>query len=187
MDSEIKKCKKLLQEGKVILYPTDTIWGLGCDATNPEALNKIYKIKQRHERKSVIILLDNENRLPMYVSKIPLIAWDLLAHTYRPTTYIYPGAKNLPPELIPNDGTIAIRIVKNKFCQKLIQELGLPIVSTSANVSGKPTPQRFLEITPEILSQVDYIVPEEFDDCTDLKSSRLIKFIDDYNFVIIRE
>src|SRR5690606_11366999 len=109
----------LLLDRKVILYPTDTIWGLGCDATNVEAIKKIIKIKQRHEKKSLIILLDNENKLPLYVSKIPLIAWDLLSHTYRPTTYIYPTAKNLPQELIASDGTIAIRIVKNKFCQKL--------------------------------------------------------------------
>lgn len=187
MDSEIKKCKNLLLEGKVILYPTDTIWGLGCDATNPDAINKIYKIKQRKESKSLIILLDNENRLPMYVSKIPLIAWDLIAHTYRPTTYIYPTAKNLPKELIPSDGSIAIRIVKNKFCQRLIQELGHPIVSSSANISDSYTPQRFFDISPEILNAVDYIVPQEYDDATDLKSSRLIKFIDDYNFVIVRE
>lgn len=187
MDSEIKKCVDLLLDGKVILYPTDTVWGIGCDATNVEAINRIYKIKERQERKSLIILLDNENKLPLYVSKIPLIAWDLLAHTYRPTTYIYPSAKNLPQELIPSDGTIAIRIVKNKFCQKLIHQLGRPLISTSANISEHPTPQIFQEIAPEILERVDYIVPNEFDEARDLKPSRLIKFMDDYNFVIIRE
>ena len=187
MDSEIKKCKDLLLEGKVILYPTDTIWGLGCDATNTEAINKIFKIKQRQECKSLIILIDNENRLPMYVSKIPLIAWDLLAHTYRPTTYIYPFAKNLPKQLVSSDGSVAIRVTKNKFCQRLIHELGKPIVSSSANITDGPTPQRFSEIPKEIINQVDYIVPQEYDECNDLKPSRLIKFIDDYNFVIVRE
>lgn len=187
MDSEIKKCAELLLEGKVILYPTDTIWGLGCDATNPDAINKIYKIKQRQESRSLIILLDNENRLPMYVSKIPLIAWDLLAHTYRPTTYIYPSAKNLPQQLISSDGSIAIRITKNKFCQKLIHKLGRPLVSTSANITETPAPQRFSDISHDISRLVDYIVPQEFDECNDLKPSRLIKFIDDYNFVIVRE
>jgi L-threonylcarbamoyladenylate synthase len=187
MDSEIKKCVKLLEEGKVILYPTDTIWGLGCDATNPNAINKIFQIKQRHERKSLIILLDNENKLPLYVSKIPLIAWDLLAHTYRPTTYIYPTAKNLPEQLIPADGTIAIRIVKNRFCQKLIQQFGKPIISTSANLSEMPSPQSFQEISNEIMDHVDYIVPEKYDEAKDLKPSRLIKFIDDYTFVVVRE
>lgn len=187
MDSEIKKCVELLQNGKVILYPTDTIWGIGCDATNMDAIKRIYKIKQRQESKSLIILLDNENKLPLYVSKIPLIAWDLLAHTYRPTTYIYPTAKNLPKELISSDGTIAIRIVKNKFCQKLIQKLGHPIISTSANIADHPSPQTYLEISKEIMNSVDYIVPEEYDEAKDLKPSRLIKFIDDYNFVIVRE
>lgn len=187
MDSEIKKCKNLLLEGKVILYPTDTIWGIGCDATNSDAINRIFKIKQRQESKSLIILIDNENRLPLYVSKIPLIAWDLLAHTYRPTTYIYPFAKNLPKQLIASDGTVAIRVTKNKFCQKLIHELGRPIVSSSANITDASTPLRFSDISETITNQVDYIVPQEYDDCIDLKPSRLIKFIDDYNFVIVRE
>ncbi|MDX9892363.1 MAG: L-threonylcarbamoyladenylate synthase [Bacteroidales bacterium] len=187
MDTEVKKCVELLLDGKVILYPTDTIWGLGCDATNVEAIKKIIKIKQRHEKKSLIILLDNENKLPLYVSKIPLIAWDLLSHTYRPTTYIYPTAKNLPQELIASDGTIAIRIVKNKFCQKLIHQLGHPIISTSANLTDKHSPQTYQEISNEIINAVDYIVPEEFDEARDLKPSRLIKFIDDYNFVVVRE
>lgn len=187
MDTEVKKCVELLLDGKVILYPTDTIWGLGCDATNVEAIKKIIKIKQRHEKKSLIILLDNENKLPLYVSKIPLIAWDLLSHTYRPTTYIYPTAKNLPQELIASDGTIAIRIVKNKFCQKLIHQLGHPIISTSANLTDKHSPQTYQEISNEIINAVDYIVPEDFDEARDLKPSRLIKFIDDYNFVVVRE
>jgi L-threonylcarbamoyladenylate synthase len=187
MDSEIKKCIEYLEQGKVILYPTDTIWGLGCDATNPEAIDKIFKIKERHERKSLIILLDNENKLPLYVSKIPLIAWDLLAHTYRPTTYIYPTAKNLPAQLIPVDGTIAIRIVKNRFCQKLIKQFGKPIISSSANITEMPAPQTFHDISQEIKERVDYIVPEQFDEAKDLKPSRLIKFIDDYNFIVVRE
>ncbi|HPB57299.1 MAG TPA: L-threonylcarbamoyladenylate synthase, partial [Bacteroidales bacterium] len=155
MDAEITKCAELLKEGKVILYPTDTIWGLGCDATNSKAVDKIYKIKERQEIKSLIILIDSESRLPLYVEDIPLIAWDLITHTYRPTTFVYPKAKNLPSRLIPMDQSIAIRIVKNKFCQKLIQLLDKPIISTSANLSGEPSPDRFAEVEIIGLSKTD--------------------------------
>jgi L-threonylcarbamoyladenylate synthase len=187
MEQEILKCKELLLQGKILLYPTDTVWGIGCDATNEEAVNKIYAIKQRQESKSMIILLDNTDRLPLYVSKIPLIAWDLITHTYRPTTYIYPTAQNLPAKLIHPDGTIAIRITPHQFCKKLIKELERPLVSTSANVSGEDTPALFSEISQQILDQVDYVVPQEYADSIEYKPSRLIKFIDDYNFTIIRE
>jgi len=187
MESEILKCKELLLQGKILLYPTDTVWGLGCDATNAEAVKKIYAIKQRQESKSMIILLDTADRLPLYVAKIPLIAWDLITNTYRPTTYIYPAAKNLPEELLPADGTIAIRIVNNPFCKKLIKAIEKPLVSTSANTSGEVTPVTFSEISQEIIDQVDYVVPQEYADSIDYKPSRLVKFIDDYNFTVIRE
>jgi L-threonylcarbamoyladenylate synthase len=187
MEQEILKCKELLLQGKVLLYPTDTVWGIGCDATNEEAIQKIYTIKQRQESKSMIILLDNTDRLPLYVSKIPLIAWDLITHTYRPTTYIYPTAQNLPKQLIHPDGTIAIRITTNPFCRKLIKELERPLVSTSANVSGETTPAIFSEIDQNIIEQVDYVVPQAYADSIEYKPSRLVKFIDDYNFTIIRE
>jgi len=187
MESEILKCKELLLQGKVLLYPTDTVWGLGCDATNTEAVKKIYAIKQRQESKSMIILLDSADRLPLYVAKIPLIAWDLITHTYRPTTYIYPAAQNLPEQLLPPDGTIAIRIVNNTFCKKLIKTIERPLVSTSANSSGEPTPVTFSEISQEIIDQVDYVVPQEYADSIDYKPSRLVKFIDDYSFTVIRE
>jgi len=187
MDAEIIKCKELLLKGKVLLYPTDTVWGIGCDATNEEAVKKIYAIKQRQESKSMIILLDNTDRLPLYVAKIPLIAWDLITHTYRPTTYIYPTAQNLPPQLIHPDGTIAIRITTNLFCKKLIKALERPLVSTSANASGEATPLVFSEISQEIIEQVDYVVPQQYADSIEYKPSRLVKFIDDYNFTVIRE
>ncbi|MDR2972808.1 MAG: threonylcarbamoyl-AMP synthase [Bacteroidales bacterium] len=187
MESEIIKCKELLLQGKILLYPTDTVWGIGCDATNEEAVKKIYVIKQRQESKSMIILLDSSDRLPLYVAKIPLIAWDLISHTYRPTTYIYSTAQNLPQQLIHPDGTIAIRITNNHFCKKLIKALERPIVSTSANLSGENTPVLFSEITQEIIEQVDYVVPQHFAESIEYKPSRLVKFIDDYNFMIIRE
>lgn len=187
MEEEIAKCAQLLLEGKVILYPTDTVWGIGCDATNEEAIDRIYKIKQRQESKSMLILLDKSDRLPLYVSKIPLIAWDLISHTYRPTTFIYPTAQNLPKKIIHPDGTVAIRIVNNSFCKKLIQKMGRPIISTSANISGGDSPQTFSEIAPDLIRQMDHVVPEKHATSTDFKPSRLIRYIDDYNFVVIRE
>jgi L-threonylcarbamoyladenylate synthase len=187
METEILKCRELLLKGKTILYPTDTVWGIGCDATNEEAVKKIYAIKQRQESKSMIVLLDTTDRLPLYVAKIPLIAWDLITHTYRPTTYIYPTAQNLPEQLIHPDGTIAIRITTNLFCKKLIKAIGRPLISTSANSSGEPTPVVFSEINMEIINQVDHVVPQEYADSIEYKPSRLVKFIDDYNFTVIRE
>jgi len=187
MEQEILKCKDLLLQGKILLYPTDTVWGIGCDATNEEAIKKIYAIKQRQESKSMIILLDATNRLPLYVAKVPLIAWDLITHTYRPTTYIYPTAQNLPQQLIHPDGTIAIRITTNLFCKRLIKALERPLVSTSANVSGEVTPVIFSEISQDIIEQVNYVVPQQFAESIEYKPSRLVKFIDDYNFTIIRE
>ena len=187
MEEEIERCISLLKEGKVILYPTDTVWGIGCDATNEEALMCIYRIKQRNEKKSMIILLDSMQRLPMYVKKIPLIAWDLLAHVTRPTTFIYPSAYNLPEKLIHEDGTIAIRIVQHEFCRHVIRGLGHPLISTSANIAGEPTPQTYDKISPEIIRQTDYVVSQDHATSMDFKPSRLIKFIDDYNFTIIRD
>lgn len=187
MEAEIEKCAELLLQGKVILYPTDTIWGLGCDATNEEAVKRVFAIKQRIEGKSMLVLLDKSDRLPLYVKRIPLIAWDLINETLRPTTFIYPEGYNIAPSVVSNDGTLAIRIVHNLFCQKLIARIDRPIVSTSANISGMPAPQLFSDITPQVKSLVDHIVPETFADSTDYKPSRLIKFIDDYNFVVVRE
>ncbi|MDR2978848.1 MAG: threonylcarbamoyl-AMP synthase [Bacteroidales bacterium] len=187
MEVEIKKCVEMLKQDKIILYPTDTVWGIGCDATNEEAIARIFRIKQRHESKSMLILLDKSDRLPLYVEKIPLIAWDLISHAYRPTTFIYPTAKNLPKQLIHPDGTIAIRIVNDPFCKKLISALGKPIISTSANLSGEETPRTYGEISGEMIRKVDHVVPEKFSTSFDFQPSRLIRFIDDYNFVIIRE
>ena len=187
MEVEIEKCVSLLKEGKVILYPTDTVWGIGCDATCEEALMRIYRIKRRNEKKSMIILLDSIQRLPMYVKKIPLIAWDLLSHVTRPTTFIYQTAYNLPEKLIHEDGTIAIRIVQHEFCRRVIRSLGRPLISTSANIAGEPTPQTYDHISQQVISQMDYVVSPDLATSTDFKPSRVIKFLDDYNFTIIRD
>lgn len=187
MEDEIRKCAELLREGKVIIYPTDTVWGIGCDATNEEAVRRIYEIKQRQESKSMLVLLEKFEKVPLYVERIPLIAWDLVPFTERPTTYIYPTARNLAKNMIPADGTIAIRIVSECFCHQLINAFGKPIVSTSANISGTSAPATFGDISPDILNAVDYIIPEKYADSTDFKPSRIIKFMDDYNFCVVRE
>ncbi|RYE14287.1 MAG: threonylcarbamoyl-AMP synthase, partial [Sphingobacteriales bacterium] len=133
---EVAKAFKIVQDGGIILYPTDTIWGIGCDASNTEAVKKIYALKQREESKSMIILLDNDNKLQSYISEVPDIAYDLIEFTENPLTLIMPGAKNISPALIAADGSVGIRIVKHPFCEQLIQRLRKPLVSTSANISG---------------------------------------------------
>ncbi|WP_179414902.1 L-threonylcarbamoyladenylate synthase [Mucilaginibacter sp. E4BP6] len=155
---EVAKAFKIIQDGGIILYPTDTIWGIGCDATNTEAVQKIYRLKQRDEAKSMIILLDNDNKLQSYVAEVPDVAYDLIEFAENPLTLVMPGAKNISPALINKDGSIAIRIVKNDFCEQLIQRLRKPLVSTSANISGKASPQYFSQVDQEIIDGVDYVV-----------------------------
>jgi L-threonylcarbamoyladenylate synthase len=187
ISEEIIKTSNYLKKGAVILYPTDTVWGLGCDATNATAINRIFTIKRRRRSKSLLILLDEVEKLSLYLEHIPEIAWDLIEHSNRPTTFIYKHVKNLPKSLIAQDGTIAIRIVKNEFCKRLISLFGKPIVSTSANVSGKPTPVLFNDIDVEIKSKVDYIVDASVSPLEDVKPSTIVRFIDDYTFEIIRD
>jgi L-threonylcarbamoyladenylate synthase len=187
MDKEIKKCTKVLQRGGTILYPTDTIWGIGCDATNAGAVQKIYRLKQRFEHKSLIILIDEAEKLRNYISSIPEIAWDLLQNVDTPLTIIYPAAKNLAENVIADDGTVAIRIVKHEFCCRLIQSFGKPIVSTSANISGENPPIAFRSIDPKIIGGVDYVVSESLDEIHELKPSRIIKLELNGEFRIIRQ
>jgi L-threonylcarbamoyladenylate synthase len=186
MDQEIDKCIAVLKKGGTILYPTDTIWGIGCDATNEKAINKIYKLKKRPETKSLIILLEDASKLENYVKKIPDIAWDLIDSIDTPLTIIYPNAKNLPKNVIGEDHSIAIRLVKNDFCKRLIREFGKPIVSSSANVSGDPAPLVFRCISNEIINNVDYVVTINQDVLTEVKASRIIKLNENGEFNIIR-
>jgi L-threonylcarbamoyladenylate synthase len=155
---EVAKAFKIVQEGGIILYPTDTIWGIGCDAANTEAVKKIYRLKQRDEAKSMIILLDTDNKLQSYISDVPDIAYDLIEFAENPLTLVMPGAKNISPALINVDGSIGIRVTTNTFCQQLIQRLRRPLVSTSANISGKPSPQYFSQIDQEVIDGVDHVV-----------------------------
>jgi len=157
-NDEVLNALKVLKDGGTILYPTDTIWGIGCDATNTDAVKKIYQLKQRDEAKSMIILLDTENKLESYVTDVNPLAYDLIAYAENPLTLVMPGAKNISPALISADGSIGIRIAQHPFCQQLIQRFRKPIVSTSANISGKPSPQYFSQIDEAILQGVDYIV-----------------------------
>ena len=175
MQNDINKALEVLKSGGVILYPTDTIWGIGCDATNPEAVKRVYEIKNREDSKAMLVLMENPNRLTSYVEEVPEIAWDLIDANDQPMTLIYPGAKNLAPNLINSDGTIGIRITEEEFTSKLIQRFKKPIVSTSANRSGEASPANFLEIDEELKEAVDYVVEYRQDDMTKAKASSIIK------------
>src|SRR3978361_1818730 len=153
---EVAKALKVLQSGGIILYPTDTIWGIGCDATNTEAVKKIYQLKQRDEKKSMIILLDSDNKLESYIRDVNPLAYDLIEYAENPLTLVMPGAKNISENLIAADGSIGLRVTKHQFCQQLIQRLRKPLVSTSANISGQPSPKNFNAISAEIIESVDY-------------------------------
>lgn len=186
IETEINNAISVLENGGVILNPTDTIWGLGCDATNAGAVEKIFRIKHRSEAKSFIILLDEIAKLERYVEKIPEIASDLIKSVKNPLTIIYSNACNLAANLIANDRTIAIRIVQDDFCKKLISKFGKPIVSTSANFSGEPTPDIFNHVSDEIKQSVDYIVNYKQKIFTRAKASTIIRLYEDGTYSIIR-
>jgi L-threonylcarbamoyladenylate synthase len=186
LKEEVAKALKVIQEGGTILYPTDTIWGIGCDATNTEAVKKIFALKQRDEAKSMIILLDTENKLESYVQEVPSIAYDLIEYAENPLTLVMPGAKNISPALISTDGSVGIRVAKHDFCQQLIQRLRRPLVSTSANISGDPSPQTFDEIEQEIIDGVDYVVDLEQHNSEKKKPSTIMRLSPDGRFEFIR-
>lgn len=187
MVEEINKCIEVLKSGGTILYPTDTIWGIGCDATNKNAVEKIFKIKQREESKTFIVLVDRIEMLNKYIKEVPAIAWDLIETTDTPLTIIYDGAINLAPNAIAEDGSIAIRITSDEFCKKLIYRLGKPIVSTSANTSGESTPQNFMEVNPYILKAVDHVVEWRQNDLSKSIPSSIIRIKENGEFKIIRK
>lgn len=165
-----------LNNSKTILYPTDTVWGLGCDATDGKAIEKIYQLKRRSESKSLIILVSSIEMLKEYVDDISEKAIDIIKESTKPTTIIYNNPKNLAKNAIASDNTIAIRIPKDNFCVKLIKEFGKPIISTSANISGEPTPKLFSEISTEILNNVDYVV-DLHTERMNKKSSTILKIV----------
>jgi len=175
MHDDIKKALEVLKRGGIILYPTDTIWGIGCDATNPEAVKRIYNIKKREDSKSMLVLMENPALLDRYIDEVPEVAWDLVEITTTPLTVIYPGAKNLAKNLISEDGSIGIRFTKEEFTTKLLQRFRRPLVSTSANISGEKSPAFFDEISEEIKDAVDYIVAYRQDDLIPSQPSSIIK------------
>jgi len=184
--AEIGKCIDVLNKGGLILYPTDTIWGIGCDATNAEAVQKIYEVKKRPDKKAMIILVPDQETILTYVRTPHKNIFEYLNKTERPTTVIYNNAINLPKELIAKDNSIAIRIVKDAFCKELLHQLGKPIVSTSANISGTPSPQNFTEVDDEIKNKMDYIVRYRQEEITLTSPSSIIKLNDDGSNSAIR-
>ncbi|WP_139956130.1 L-threonylcarbamoyladenylate synthase [Flavicella sediminum] len=186
MIAEIETTNVFLENHKIILYPTDTVWGIGCDATNEEAVAKIYQLKNREETKSLIILVNSVEMLQEYVSYVPQKALEIIKLAKKPTTIIYENPKGLAKNTIASDNTIAIRIVKDEFCEQLIQKFGKPIVSTSANVSGEATPKSFSEISDAVLRNVDYIVNSQHDKMAD-KSSTILRIVNKDEIEVIRE
>lgn len=187
MIKDIEKCFKVLQNGGVILYPTDTIWGIGCDATNAKAVEKVYNIKMRAETKSMIILLDDIIKLEFYIEKVPAIAFDLINQHNAPLTIIYPNAKNLAKNVIAKDGSIAIRIVKDEFCKRLLNIFNKPIISTSANISREETPLTFSKIPQSIKDKMDYVVSYGQDKVGQFKASTIIKISERGDFKTVRK
>ncbi|TXG39202.1 threonylcarbamoyl-AMP synthase [Seonamhaeicola maritimus] len=186
MQAEIQKAMKVLKEGGLILYPTDTVWGIGCDASNIEAIKKVYALKQREDSKALICLVADDRMLKKYVKQIPFAAKSILEVVDNPTTIIYDEAQNLADNLIADDGTIAIRIPDDDFCYWLSRKFNGAVVSTSANISGQPTPKSFKEIAPEVLKGVDYVVNLHRDkNCS--KPSSIIKLSNNGVVKIIRK
>jgi L-threonylcarbamoyladenylate synthase len=187
MQNEILKTLEVLRAGGVILYPTDTVWGLGCDATNEKAVKRIFEIKKRADAKAMLVLIDNPGKLQSYVEEVPDIAWDLIEMTEKPLTIIYPEARNLAPNLIAEDKSIGIRVTNEDFSKRLCSQFRKPIVSTSANVSGEVTPSNFSQISDEIKSAVDYVVNFRQNEMTQPKPSSIIKLGKGNLFQLIRE
>ncbi|MFP4663064.1 MAG: L-threonylcarbamoyladenylate synthase [Bacteroidales bacterium] len=187
MKEDINKCLEALHQGGIIIYPTDTVWGLGCDATNPDAVEKIYKIKQRDKSKSMLILLENINQVFSYVEKPPEVALDMIELSTEPLTVVFEKAKNLPLNLIASDGSIAIRVSKNKFTSELIRRFKKPVVSTSANFSGQDTPLSFKEIDDDLIGMADYVVRFGQKETRRKKASSIIRISNQGEIDIIRK
>lgn len=186
MKNDIEACLRVLRDGGLILYPTDTVWGIGCDATNETAVSKIYALKNRNEEKSMIILLADEKEIIKYTDQEQLTIFDYIKGIVKPVTIIYNEAKYLAKNLINADGSVGIRIVKDEFCQRLIREFGKPIVSTSSNVSGYPPPLYFNDIDIKIKDGVDYVVQHRQDDDIPGIPSTVIRLNEDGSYVVIR-
>lgn len=186
INAEIHKAFEIIQNGGIILYPTDTIWGIGCDATNADAVKKIYSLKQREESKSMIVLMNGEKMMYTVFKDIPEVAWQILDFSEKPTTLILDNPRNIAQNIVGDDNTLGIRMVKEPFCYKLMERMKKPLVSTSANISGQYAPKSFKEISPEIINGVDYVVNLYRDKICD-KPSTIIKLTSDSQVKIIRK
>lgn len=184
---DIKNAIEVMKQGGVILYPTDTVWGIGCDATNAEAVAKVYKIKKRDDSKALICLVDSDARLQRYVRNVPNVAWDILDIANKPTTIILDGAINLAPNLIAEDGSIALRITKEPFSHELCYRFQKPLVSTSANISGEPAAANYNDISQELLDAVDYVCFSRRQEHKPHTPSSIIKLKEDGEVTIIRK
>ena len=186
MNQEILNAYEVIKEGGIILYPTDTVWGIGCDATNPVAVAKIFKLKQRAETQSMIVLMNGEKMMYNVFKDIPEVAWQIIDLSENPTTLVLDKPRNVAPNLIAPDNTLGIRIIKEPFCFKLLEKMKKPLVSTSANISGQPTPKSFKEISPEIIKGVDYVVNLDREKIAG-KPSTIIKLTSDSQVKVIRK
>ncbi|MDO5762248.1 MAG: L-threonylcarbamoyladenylate synthase [Bacteroidales bacterium] len=184
---EVKKAVEVMRAGGIILYPTDTVWGIGCDATNPEAVKKVYEIKRRDDSKALISLVDSDVRLQRYVRNVADVTWNMIELSEKPLTIIFDNVTGLAPNLIAEDGSAGIRITKEEFSRELCFRFQKPIVSTSANISGEPTPRTFAEISDEIKEAVDYVVKYNRQCKEKHKPSSIIKMQANGQFIIIRE
>lgn len=187
MKNDIQKSLEVLKSGGVLLYPTDTIWGLGCDATNANAVKKIFTIKQRTESVPLLVLVDSVAMLERYVIEMPNVAYDLIDLSEKPITIIFEKARNLPDSVISVDGTIGIRVTREAFTKELIRQFRRPIISTSANIHGQASPSLFREISQEIKDSVDYIVEYRQSETSKHKASSIIKLLNNGQITIIRE
>jgi len=185
-EEDIQLCLTTLQKGGIILYPTDTVWGIGCDATNEEAVAKIFDLKKRVDSKALIVLLGEEAQIAHYVADNNLQIFDYIKGIHKPTTVIYQKAINLATNLVAADASVAIRITKDAFCKDLMKAFGKPIVSTSANISGYPTPLCFADISIEIKEGVDYLVKHRQEETSMQMPSSIVKWDEDGNLIIIR-
>lgn len=184
---EAKKCVEVMRRGGVILYPTDTVWGIGCDASNADAVKRVYEIKRRADSKAMLLLVDSADRLARYVGDVPAVAWDLIELTTKPLTIIYDGARNVAPALVAEDGSVGIRVTQELFSKELCYRFQKAVVSTSANISGESAPGNFGEISKEIIDAVDYVVNYRQMEKGKAKSSSIIKLAANGTVSIIRE
>lgn len=185
MTEEIKKAIAILEKGGLLLYPTDTVWGIGCDATNKDAVQKVYDLKQREDSKALICMVGNDAMLESHIDNVPDLAYDIIDLSTKPITIIYDNPKGIAKNLIANDNTLAVRVATDKFCQYLINKFKKPIVSTSANISGQPSPNSFKEISKAILTGVDYVV-NLHQDKKNGPPSAIIKLSNDSTVKVIR-